>query len=133
MLLDAIPILPVSSLDRALTFYRDQLGFEVRHRESGLAIVERDGVMLHLAQLDDASWRTRADFIERPIKSGAESFIPGTASCRIRIDDAEQLLAEIGTGAQLRDQWWGDRDFALLDPDGNLVTFFQRGAVPRTR
>jgi uncharacterized glyoxalase superfamily protein PhnB len=138
MLLDAVPILPVRSADSAMTFYRDRLGFDLRYREGGLAIVECDGVALHLTQLDDERWKTRADFTERPIKSGAESFIPGTASCRIRVDDAARLFADLSTAgalrpnAQLHDRWWGDRDFGVVDPDGNLLTFFQRNAVPRS-
>jgi catechol 2,3-dioxygenase-like lactoylglutathione lyase family enzyme len=102
MLLDAIPILPVRFVETAVAFYRDQLGFQVRHRAGGLAIVERDGVALHLTQLDDEQWNTRVDLVERPVESGA---------------------------ARLRDQWWGDRDFGVVDPDGNLLTFFQRNAV----
>jgi hypothetical protein len=28
--------------------------------------------------------------------------------------------------APLRDPWWGTREFGVLDPDGNLVTFYER-------
>lgn len=137
MLLAVVPILPVRSVDTALAFYRDRLGFTVRHREGGLAILERDGVTIHLTQLDDERWRTRADLATRPIESGAESFIPGTASCRIQVDDAARTLAQLiaatvlPPNAQVREQWWGERDFGVVDPDGNLLTFFQRDAVRR--
>lgn len=136
MLVASIPILPVRSAEPAIAFYRDQLGFELRYREGGLAVMVRDEVTLHLTQLDDERWKTRPDFVERPIKSGAESFIAGTASCRIRVDDAARLFADLcATGGirsttSLNDQWWGDRDFVVSDPDGNILTFFQRDAVP---
>jgi hypothetical protein len=75
-----MPVLPVRSLDAALDFYREKLGFTVRHREDGGgAIIVRDAAEFHLTQLNDESWRQRADFIERPVKSGAESlFTPFT-------------------------------------------------------
>jgi uncharacterized glyoxalase superfamily protein PhnB len=34
-------------------------------------------------------------------------------------------LGIVHGNAPLTDQPWGDRDFSILDPDGNLVTFFQ--------
>jgi catechol 2,3-dioxygenase-like lactoylglutathione lyase family enzyme len=130
-----MPALPVRSLDAALDFYRDKLGFTVRHREDGGgAIIVRDSAELRLTQLNDESWRERADFIERPVKSGAESFLPGTASLRIRVDDVEALYAEcVSKGilhpkGSLREQWWGDIDFGVLDVDRNLLTFYQRGS-----
>src|SRR5262249_19777187 len=97
-----------------------------------------DSVVLHLTELGDESWRGRADFAARPVASGAESFIPGTASCRARVDDAAALHQELAAAGalhartRLRDQWWGDRDFGVLDPDGNLVVFYQPDAVPRS-
>lgn len=33
--------------------------------------------------------------------------------------------------ATLTDQWWGDFDFGVVDQDGNLIMFAQKGAVPR--
>ena len=56
--------------------------------------------------------------------SGAESFIAGTASCRIAVDAIDELYAELSeqlvhANAQLHDEPWA-REF------GVLVTFFQR-------
>jgi hypothetical protein len=88
---------------------------------------------LHLTPLNDEGWRARSDFIERPVKSGAESFLPGTASLRIQVDDVRALYAECASKGvlhpkgTLREQRWGDLDFGILDVDGNLITFYQRG------
>ncbi len=134
MLISVMPSVPVRVLDASLAFYRDKLGFRVRHLEGdGGAIVVRDRVELHLTRLDDESWRTQADFAVRPIASGAESFLPGTSACRIEVDDVCALHAECcaacATGP-LREQPWGDLDFGVTDPDGNLLTFYQRDAIP---
>jgi uncharacterized glyoxalase superfamily protein PhnB len=132
-LISIMPAVPVRSLDVALAFYCDKLGFRVRARlGAGGAILTRDRAELHLTKLDDEGWRTRSDFLVRPIKSGAESFLPGTSAYRIEVDDVRALYEEYrangathSTGA-LQEQSWGDIDFGVGDPDGNLLTFFQR-------
>jgi catechol 2,3-dioxygenase-like lactoylglutathione lyase family enzyme len=130
-----MPALPVRDLDAAIDFYRDKLGFAVRHREAGGgAIVVRDAIELHLTPLNDESWKVRPDFIDRPVKSGAESFLPGTASLRIQVDDVRELYAECASKGilhpkgSLREESWGEVGFGILDFDCNLITFFQRGA-----
>jgi hypothetical protein len=44
------------------------------------------------------------------VVSGAESFIAGTASCRVEVQDVDEL-------------------HRVLDPDRNLITFYQRKQV----
>jgi catechol 2,3-dioxygenase-like lactoylglutathione lyase family enzyme len=128
-MLQAYPNLPVRDVARSVEFFRDKVGLPVRHQERGFAILSRDAVEVHLWQANDESWRTRDR--DRPIVSGAESFIAGTASCRIRVKGVEELyealrpLGIVHNNAPLSVQPWGDRDFAILDPDGNLVTFFE--------
>jgi catechol 2,3-dioxygenase-like lactoylglutathione lyase family enzyme len=126
-----IPALPVTDMDQAVGFYSERLGFEVAHHDSGFAVVTRDEVVLHLWQAGDVAWRERSSW-DRPVQSGAESFIAGTASCRIRVDDVRTLFEEMHgkdvlhqmslSGVTTTD--FGTREFHTLDPDGNLVTFF---------
>jgi len=131
-MLQAYPSLPVRDVARSVEFYRDKIGIPARHQEQGFAILSRDHIELHLWASDDESWRTRK--AEKPIVSGTESFIAGTASCRIRVEGLEQLyqtlrpLGVVHDNAPISDQPWGDRDFAIVDPDGNLVTFFEPAA-----
>jgi catechol 2,3-dioxygenase-like lactoylglutathione lyase family enzyme len=99
-----------------VTFYRDKLGWAVVHQEPGFAIVERDQVALHLWAAADESWRTRAS--ASPVVSGAESFIAGTASCRVHVDGIDGLYRSLDP--------LGTREFGILDPDGNLITFAER-------
>ena len=126
----AIPALPVNDMTRSVTFYRDTLGFTLAHHEDGFAIVRRDAVEVHLWEAADESWRTRS--ATTPVVSGAESFIAGTASCRIAVAGVDELHRELDPhgifhpNAQLGDQPWGTREFGIVDPDGNLITFFER-------
>jgi catechol 2,3-dioxygenase-like lactoylglutathione lyase family enzyme len=135
-LAEAIPALPVRDAAVAVAFYRDRLGFEVLHQDGGFAVLRRDDAVVHLWKAGDESWRQRGS-LERPVRSGAESFIAGTASCRIRVEGLDELHAELRGSDVLHpvstdgvtDTDFGTREFATLDLDGNLVTFFQR--VPR--
>jgi catechol 2,3-dioxygenase-like lactoylglutathione lyase family enzyme len=128
-----IPALPVGSMEAAVAFYRDRLGFDVLHHDGGFAVVCRDEAVLHLWESADVSWRGRPDFADNPLCSGAESFIAGTASCRIETDGVDELYDELRAADVLHpvsrdgvdDTDFGTREFAVLDTDGNLLTFFR--------
>jgi catechol 2,3-dioxygenase-like lactoylglutathione lyase family enzyme len=127
-----IPALPVRDAAAAVDFYRDRLGFGVLHHNGGFAVMARDEAVLHLWEASDESWRER-DSLEQPVRSGAESFIAGTASCRVVVDGVDELYQELRRSDVLHpvskesisDTDFGTREFATLDLDGNLVTFFQ--------
>jgi catechol 2,3-dioxygenase-like lactoylglutathione lyase family enzyme len=127
-----IPALPARDVAAAADFYRDRLGFVVAHHEGGFAVLGRDDAVVHLWEAGDESWRER-DSLGRPVRSDAESFIAGTASCRILVEGVDGLYAELAAKGVLHpvstngvtDTDFGTREFATLDLDGNLVTFFQ--------
>ena len=129
---ETIPALPVRDVASSVGFYRDRLGFEPLHHDGGFAVLSRDDAVLHLWEASDESWRKGVD-LERPVCSGAESFIAGTASCRIAVEGVDELYAELSAQDVLHpvskeavaDTDFGTREFATLDRDGNLVTFFQ--------
>jgi catechol 2,3-dioxygenase-like lactoylglutathione lyase family enzyme len=131
-LTQTIPALPVRDAAAAVDFYRDRFGFEVLHHDGGFAVLARDQAVLHLWEAGDESWRERGS-LERPVRSGAESFIAGTASCRIRVEGVDELYEELRGRDVLHevscdgvsDTDFGTREFATLDHDGNLVTFFE--------
>ncbi len=128
-----IPALPVRDVQAALAHYVERFGFEVRHHDGDFAVITRDDAILHLWGATDEDWRTRPDLADRPICSGAESFIAGTASCRIEVTDVDALYAELQAADVLhpvsRDGVtttdFGTREFATLDTDGNLISFFR--------
>lgn len=127
-----IPALPVRDAAAAVDFYRDRLGFDILHHDGGFAVMCRDEAVLHLWEASDESWRER-DSREEPVRSGAESFIAGTASCRIVVDGVDELYDELREADVLHrvskggvdETDFGTREFATVDRDGNLVTFFQ--------
>lgn len=126
----AVPVLPVRDTRAASAFYHERLGFSVAHVDDGYAIMSRDGVEIHLWAAKDESWKSRQG--ATPVVTGAETFIAGTASCRMRVDPIEPLCeAYRAAGAlhpngALTDKPYGLREFAVLDLDGNLITFFKR-------
>ena len=127
-----IPALPASDVAAAIAFYTGRLGFETLHHDGGFAVLRRDDAVLHLWESGDESWRTRGDVLERPVSTGAESFLAGTASCRIEVEGIDELYAELRAADVLHpvsrdgvdDTDFGTREFATLDLDGNLVTFY---------
>ena len=131
-----IPALPVSEMASAVDFYAGRLGFDVLHHDGGFAVVARDDAVLHLWEASDSGWRLRdaADLAERPVRTGAEDFIAGTASCRIQVDEVDALHAEMSASGVLHptdrgepvDTDHGTREFPTLDLDGNLLTFYRR-------
>ena len=131
-LTQTIPALPVHDAAASVEFYRDKLGFDVLHHDGGFAVLARDDAVLHLWEASDETWRER-ESLERPVRSGAESFIAGTASCRIDTAGVDDLYSELSAADVLHpvsrdgvsETDFGTREFATLDLDGNLVTFFE--------
>jgi hypothetical protein len=129
-----IPALPVQDVGAAVAHYRDRFGFEARHETADFAILVRDDAALHLWGASDEEWHSRGDLMAQPIRSGAESFLAGTASCRIEVDDVDSLFLELEPRGVLhdvsrsgvRETDFGTREFATIDLDGNLLTFFRR-------
>jgi catechol 2,3-dioxygenase-like lactoylglutathione lyase family enzyme len=113
----AIPILPSRSLTDTLMFYR-RLGFDgVVHQHGDYAIITREAVELHFF--------THSELVP------AESF----AGCYIRVSDVDSIsrafssanLPRKGIPRQdaLENKPWGMREFAVVDPDGNLIRIGQ--------
>jgi len=129
-----VPALPVRDMPAAVAFYETRYGFEVIHADEGFARLQRDDAQVHLWRADDTAWRARPDLVDRPVVSGAEDFLAGTASCRIDVDSADDVFDEMqaagvlhythGAGAKSTD--WGTREVDTLDLDGNLLTFVER-------
>src|SRR3954451_13171933 len=96
-----IPALPARDVRASVAFYRDNFGFDAPHETDDFAVIARDDAVIHLWGASDCEWKTRSDLAAHPIHSGAESFIAGTASCRIEVRDVDALFAELQTAGVL--------------------------------
>ncbi len=116
-----------------MAYYRERFAFDAPHQAGDFAVLVRDDAVLHLWGATDEDWRSRENLDRQPICSGAESFLAGTASCRIEVSDVDALFAELQSAGVLHDVSragvsatdFGTREFATLDTDGNLLTFFR--------
>lgn len=110
MLMRVAPELPVKNMSEALLGYETTLGFHVAMimPSSDYAIVERDGVALHL------------------FESVPQTYVP--QSIHIFVTGLEELHVDLlARGAQITQpivrQSWGNRDFRVVDASGNVIKF----------
>jgi uncharacterized glyoxalase superfamily protein PhnB len=108
-LLRIAPEFPVSDISASTDHYRRALGFSIAAKmpESDYAIVERDGIAIHLF---------RSDAQNAPV------------SIHIFTDGLDELHTELARrGAHITQQIvrkpWGARDFRVLDNCGNELKF----------
>lgn len=115
----AIPILPSRSIENTRDFYR-QLGFDGKlwGAPHFYGTLTRGSVEIH--------------FFTHSELDPAES----SAGCYVRVQDADGIYQQFakanlpGTGIprmdQIEDKPWGMREFAIVDPDGNLIRVGQK-------
>lgn len=129
----SIPALPVFNIDESVEFYETRLGFKGGYKDEGFAILNRDEVEIHLWAACDNNWKYRSILLFlKPVLSGAESFLAGTASCRIEIEHIDELFSEYKNQRVLYDSetvieetLWKTREFSALDLHRNLLTFYE--------
>lgn len=112
-LVAAQPVLASLDIRRSVDFYRDKLGFKEVYCEPGTwGVVERNAVQIHFWACNDRA-------------------IAEATSCRVKVKDIEALHAQcqahniLHPNAPLGQRPWGTNEFGVLDPDGNLITFFE--------
>ena len=112
MLTAIIPKLPMRDPAATRAYYVDQLGFMVEGEYENYLIVERDGVELHFFLYGDLDPRENYGQVYIRV-NGINALHDAWSAQGVRIHP---------NGA-LSDKPWGQREFALLDPDHNLLTF----------
>ena len=105
-----MPELPCDDVPASVKHYRDVLGFGVNYEQEDLGVMDRDEVRLLL--------------IARTPQHG------GIGSAAFYVRDVDALYAElVRSGADVQgepvSQPWGLREFRVLDPDRNRLTFAQ--------
>jgi catechol 2,3-dioxygenase-like lactoylglutathione lyase family enzyme len=120
----------VDDPDKALTFYRDALGLEVRNdvanegsRWITVGSSSQPGVSIVLTNYLDGSPADR-DAVAGLVAKGALNGVHFRAG---NVDETFEKVREAGAEVvqEPADQFWGVRDFAVRDPAGNLVRIEQ--------
>lgn len=109
----AIPRLPMKNLEQTKNYYRDKLHFEIwSEYGNDYLIIAKDEIELHFF-----------------IFSGLQER-KNYAQCYIRIQGikafykaAKQNGANIPALGHLETKTWGQVEFSVIDPNGNLLTF----------
>jgi len=111
----AVPLLPARDIEATIAFYASMLGFRrdvARGPSAERVAMKRDGAEIQFYRCEDPA-----------------AF--AGAGCRIRVDGIDALYARcVNRGAvhpdgKLAETSWGEREFAMVDPDGVVVRFFQ--------
>lgn len=108
------PKLPMRSKQATKDYYTSQLGFVVVGDYPGYLIIEKSNLQIH--------------FFEFTMLDPKENY--GQVYIRTSdIDGLYKLLLDNNTlihpNGPLQNKPWGMREFSLLDPDNNLLTFGQ--------
>jgi catechol 2,3-dioxygenase-like lactoylglutathione lyase family enzyme len=116
MLTNIHPKLPMRDKAATRAFYIDQLGFAAAGSADydGYLMLKKDGIEIH--------------FFEFKTLDPAENY----GQVYIRTDNIDELYhtllenkTPIHPNGALEIKPWGQKEFALLDPDNNLLTFGQ--------
>jgi catechol 2,3-dioxygenase-like lactoylglutathione lyase family enzyme len=121
-----IPNLIVRDIAASTAFYRDVLGFSVKQTVPDAAPfvfvwLERDDVPVFLNTVAAAA----AEYPDAASRAAG-----GTATLFFIVSEVDALHAQVAPRATvivpLKTQFYGMREFAVLDPDGHIITFAER-------
>lgn len=114
MLTEINPKLPMRDKNATRDYYINQLGFKEIGDYEGYLMVQKDKIEIHFFEFKDLN----------PKENYGQVYI--------RTNDIESLYksllankTEIHPNGVLNTKPWGQKEFALLDPDTNLLTFGQ--------
>ena len=109
--LSTVPILASLDIARSVDFFCTKLGFTKLFLEQGVyGVVGRGAVSIHF-------WACK------------DKRIAEHTGCRVRVEGIDRLyedclaLGIVHPNEPMEAKPWGSREFAILDPDGNCVTF----------
>jgi predicted enzyme related to lactoylglutathione lyase len=105
-----MPELPLTNVAEGVAHYRDVLGFTVNYQQDDIGVMDRDKVRLLLVARSERH--------------------TGIGSAYVYVEDADALYAELrakgaNIGSAPVSRPWGLREFQMLDPEGNRITFGQ--------
>ena len=102
--------MPLDNVAGGIAYYRDKLGFRINYQQADIGVMDRDDVRVLLIS------RTERH--------------KGIGSAYVYVTDADALHADLlAKGACVLDKPvskpWGLREFHVLDPEDNQLTFGQ--------
>jgi len=115
MLTDINPKLPMRDKSVTREFYINKLGFlQFGNDYDGYLMIKKDNIQIHFFEFKELD----------PKENYGQVYI--------RTDDIDKLYESmlnkrlsIHPEGQLQTKDWGQKEFAMLDPDNNLLTFGQ--------
>jgi catechol 2,3-dioxygenase-like lactoylglutathione lyase family enzyme len=114
MLTNINPKLPMRDKSATKEFYLNQLGFKELGDYGNYVLVSKDSIEIHFFEFKNLN----------PKENYGQVYIRTTD-----IDSLYQRLLDnniaIHPNGSLQTKPWGQREFSLLDPDENLLTFGQ--------
>ncbi len=112
----------VDDLDRAIAYYRDQLGFELDFKyQSFYAGVRRNGFTIHLKHAP----KLAADRAHRKQNEHLDAYI-SVSGIRDFFSELQKRGAEVIK--PLEERPWACLDFYVQDPDGYILCFSEQNA-----
>ncbi|MEP1152127.1 MAG: VOC family protein [Balneola sp.] len=114
MLTDINPKLPMRSKEATREFYLNKLGFKEIGDYEGYLMVQKDEIEIHFFEFKELD----------PKENYGQVYIRTDS-----IENLYQALLDSGTNIHpngpLETKPWGQKEFSVLDPDTNLLTFGQ--------
>jgi catechol 2,3-dioxygenase-like lactoylglutathione lyase family enzyme len=109
-LISNTPVLPARDVAQTVSFWREELGFAEVYSGADYGVVTRDGIQVHFWGPADVD----------PLENDA--------GCRLGVDDIDSFYDEYREHvfAELGPKPWGTREFAVLDPNRNLIWLVER-------
>lgn len=125
-----IPMIAVDSVDDLRQFYVEKLGFTHmmgvvgKDGEFDFCTVVREGAKIMLMRPKEPVEGSRPSPPKRPVELYLE------------VSDVDALHEDVRRRGgrvtlPLQTQWWGDRTFAVMDPYGYQIWFYQTVAEPK--
>nr|WP_255407678.1 VOC family protein [Gaetbulibacter sp. 4G1] len=114
MLTDIIPKLPMRDKNVTRAFYIDKLGFKEIGDYEAYLMVRKDKIEIHFFEFKELN--PKENYGQVYIRTnGIDNFYQTLLNDKIKIHP----------NGKLESKPWGQKEFSLLDPDTNLLTFGQ--------
>lgn len=114
MLKAIIPKLPMRNKGITLNYYTKQLGFEDVGKQDyeSYLILQKDGFQIHFFEFPDLN----------PLENDGQIYLR-TSHIDLLYHQLIERKTIIHPQGSLQIKAWGQKEFSLLDPDHNLLTF----------